>query len=86
MTGNDFADFLLGLPGATDERFGTAATYLRSWGYAAYATDDWRVKPDFTMEYGVRYEFFTPFTELYGHISDLDVDPSFTQAAVSVPG
>lgn len=85
-TGNDFSDFLLGLPGSTDERFGTAANYFRGWGSAAYFTDDWRIKPNFTMEYGVRYEYFTPYSELYGHLSDLAVNPTFTEASVAVPG
>ncbi len=38
-TGSDFADFLLGLPQATSERFGASSTYFRSWGYVAYAQD-----------------------------------------------
>ena len=85
-TGLDFADFLLGFPYATNVRFGTPSKYYRSWGYIAYATDDWRMKPTFTLEYGVRYEAFTPPSELYGHISNLDVNSGLTQAAVVVPG
>jgi trimeric autotransporter adhesin len=85
-TGLDFADFLLGFPYATNVRFGTPSKYYRSWGFIGYATDDWRMKPTFTLEYGVRYEAFTPPSELYGHISNLDVNSGITQAAVVVPG
>ena len=85
-TGLDFADFLLGFPYATNVRFGTPSKYYRSWGFIGYATDDWRMKPTFTLEYGVRYEAFTPPSELYGHISNLDVNPGLTEAAVIIPG
>ncbi len=85
-TGLDFADFLLGYPYGTNVRFGTPSKYYRSWGYIGYVTDDWRVKPSFTLETGVRYEAFTPPTELYGHISNLDVNPALSQVSVVVPG
>jgi trimeric autotransporter adhesin len=85
-TGFDFADFLLGYPYSTSVRFGSPSTYFRNWGAAAYVTDDWRVHPDFTLQYGLRYEFFTPITELYGHLSNLDVNSALNQVAVIVPG
>ena len=86
VSGSDFADFLLGLPTTTNERFGTPSSYFRSWGTAGYASDDWRARPDFTLQFGVRYEFFTPPTELYGHLSNLDFDPATSQIALVIPG
>lgn len=80
-TGLDFADFLLGYPYTTDLRFGTPS-YFRSWGTAGYVSDDWRMRPDFTLQFGLRYEFFTPPTELYGHLSNLDFDPATSQVAL----
>jgi trimeric autotransporter adhesin len=85
-SGLDFADFLLGYPYTTNERFGTPSSYFRSWGTAGYASDDWRVRPDFTLQFGVRYEFFTPPSELYGHLSNLDFDPATSQVALVLPG
>lgn len=86
VSGSDFADFLLGYPTATNKRFGTPSSYFRSWGTAGYVSDDWRARPDFTLQFGVRYEFFTPPTELYGHLSNLDFDPATSQVAVVLPG
>ena len=86
VTGSDFADFLLGLPTTTNERFGTPSSYFRSWGTAGYVSDDWRARPDFTLQFGVRYEFFTPPAELYGHLSNLDFDPATSQVALVLPG
>jgi hypothetical protein len=81
-TGFDFADFLLGLPQTTSVRFGTSSNYLRSWVYAGYLQDDWRVTSHFTLNYGLRYEYFMPFTEKYGHLSDLTFQPGFASADV----
>src|SRR5207249_9717308 len=74
-TGFDFADFLLGLPQVTSVRFGTSANYLRSWVYSGFVQDDWRVTSRLTLNLGLRYEYFQPFTEKYGHLSDLAIGP-----------
>jgi trimeric autotransporter adhesin len=85
-TGLDFADFLLGLPEATNVRFGTFSNYGRTWQYIAYAQDDWRINPRFSVNYGVRYELFMPFDEKNNHLANLLVNPGVTQVAVVVPG
>jgi hypothetical protein len=81
-TGFDFADFLLGLPQATAVRFGTSSNYFRSWVYSGFLQDDWRIGPRLTLDLGVRYEYFTPFTEKYGHLSDLNIGPAFAVRGV----
>ena len=89
-TGLDFASFLLGLPRyTTNLRFGTVtnSNYYRSWGFVGYANG--RLARDIhslTLQYGIRYEAFTPPTERYGHISDLVLNSGATEAAVVVPG
>jgi trimeric autotransporter adhesin len=72
-TGNDFADFLLGLPFNTTAQFGDPNLYLRSWGVAAFAQDDWRVSKTFTFQYGLRYEAVTPPVELDNNLVNLDI-------------
>jgi len=81
-TGFDLADFLLALPQVTSVRFGTSANYLRSWVYSGFVQDDWRATPRWTLNLGLRYEYFQPFTEKYGHLSDLAIGPSFSSVAV----
>ncbi len=85
-TGFDFADFLLGLPQSTTERFGTSSTYFRGWAFVGYFQDDWHLHPRFTLNWGLRYEAATPPAELFGHIANLDVNADFTAVAVVVPG
>ena len=85
-TGYDFADYLLGLPQSSSVRFGTNSNYFRGSVYNAYITDDWKVRPNLTLNLGLRYEYFTPFSEKYGHIANLDIAPGFTAVAVVTPG
>lgn len=85
-TGFDFADFLLGLPQSSSIRFGAANTYLRGTEYSAYISDDFRARPNLTVVLGLRYEYFTPFTEKYNRISNLDIAPGFTAVSAVLPG
>lgn len=84
--GVDFADFLLGVPQTTQLQFGSTNTYFRNWGLIGFAQDDWRVRPRFTLEFGLRYEAETPPIELYNKIANLDLNSDITQAQVVVPG
>jgi hypothetical protein len=81
-TGYDFADFLLGLPQTTSVRFGVASNYLRTWVTTGFFNDDWRTNSHLTMNYGVRYEYFLPYSEKYGHLSDLSFGPGFASPEV----
>jgi hypothetical protein len=87
-TGNDFADFLVGDPFTTAEQFGSPNLYLRSWGFATYAQDDFRVSKTFTLQYGLRYEFATPPVELNNNLVNLDIAhlSDVTQVAHGVDG
>src|SRR5262249_30616199 len=66
--------------------FGDTATYFRSTVYNAYAVDDWRLRTNLTINMGLRYEFFTPYSEKFGHIANLDIAPGFAAVADVTPG
>jgi carboxypeptidase family protein len=85
-TGFDFADFLLGLPQSSTLRFGDNNNYFRGWAMGGYAQDDYRLSRGLTLNIGVRYEYFTPYTELYGHLANLDLNSTFTAASIVTPG
>jgi hypothetical protein len=59
-TGLDFTDFLIGAPAsmiqATQQLLDTRSKYLGVFGQ-----DSWRVTPDLTFNYGVRWEFSQPW-------------------------
>ncbi len=63
-TGFDFADFLLGLPQSSSLRFGSDNNYFRGWATGAYAQDDFRISRGLSFNFGLRYEYFAPYTEL----------------------
>ena len=44
----------------------------RMWEPGFYAEDNWSVKPWLTLNYGFRYDVYTPFTEVHNHISNFD--------------
>ncbi|MGI8742058.1 MAG: TonB-dependent receptor [Bryobacteraceae bacterium] len=77
-TGSDFAGFLLGIPDTSAIAFGNAGKYLRAWANDAYITDDWRISPGLTVNAGVRWEYGSPITELYGRLVNLDLAPGFS--------
>ena len=85
-TGWDFADFLLGFPQTTVQRFGSSSTYFRSWGFVMFFQDDWRLHPRFSITWGIRYELLTPPVEKFNHIANLDISPDFTQTVTVIPG
>lgn len=80
-TGSDLADFLLGYPDTSSLAYGNADKYLRQTAYDLYMNDVWRVRPDLTINAGVRWEYGAPITELKGRLVNLDLKPDFSAAA-----
>jgi hypothetical protein len=79
--GDDFADFLLGIPDTSSIAFGNADKYFRESVYDAYVQDDWRISPEFTLNAGARWEYGAPIAELYGRLVNLDIAPGFAAVA-----
>ena len=79
--GSDFAGFLMGVPDTASIAFGNADKYFRSSSYDAFVQDDWRMRSSFTLNVGLRWEYNSPISELYGRLVNLDVAPGFTAVA-----
>ena len=58
-SGAGYGDFLLGLASAQGVTLFHEAD-LFSDGWQSYAQDSWRITSDLTLNYGLRYEYFTP--------------------------
>jgi hypothetical protein len=69
-TGLDFADFLLGAPSTYTQGL-QAPEYSRSTYFALYAEDSWRARPDLTLNYGLRFDVPSPWSEKNGEIETL---------------
>lgn len=81
-TGDTFAAFLLDLP-VTFSRsiqlvsFGSTGSEIGS-----FIQDDWRVTPNLTINAGVRWDIFTPFSETHGYQASWSV----AQSKLLIPG
>jgi hypothetical protein len=69
-TGDGAASFLLGV--VNSGFIGTGSPiFMERDVYAFYAQDDWKVTPKLTVNYGLRYELFSPSFEKNGRLSNL---------------
>ena len=75
-TGSSFADFLLGLPQQTALNAAVNKSYLRDNVFDAFAMDDFRWLPSFTVNAGLRYEYFAPYTEKDGRLAEVATSPA----------
>ncbi len=67
-TGSDIADFLLGAPGSFFEispDLGDGRTHYIS----LYAQDSWRMRPNLTLNYGLRWEVSQPWYDTRDRVS-----------------
>ena len=86
LTGNDFADFLLGLPATASIAYGNADKYLRQNVSSAYVVDDWRVGPSLTLNSGLRWDYGAPITERQDRLVNLSLTPDFSTARQTLAG
>ncbi|HTD95417.1 MAG TPA: hypothetical protein VK627_00745, partial [Edaphobacter sp.] len=84
-SGYGFADFLLGLPQQATVQAGLEKTYLRANVFDWYAQDDWRALSNLTLNFGLRYEYFSPYVEKNNRLVNLDHNADFTQVAAVLP-
>jgi hypothetical protein len=75
-SGSPVADLLLGLPQKTTITAGLNKIYLRGNSWDWYVNDDWRAKSNLTFEYGLRWEYFAPYTEKYNQLVNLNLTGS----------
>jgi hypothetical protein len=85
-SGADFADFLLGMPQQASVQYGPGIDHFRSQSMNAYFQDDWRVSSNFTLNFGIRYEYQAPYSEANNQLVNLDVNSDFTAAVPVLAG
>ena len=62
-TGNGFADFLLGLPDFYSQQSSPPFHEFSATG-GIFAEDSWRIWPNLTINYGLRWDYIRPWSEL----------------------
>jgi trimeric autotransporter adhesin len=78
FTGNDFADFLEGLPATSSIAYGNADKYFRASWVDSYINDDWRIRSNLSINIGLRWDFQAPVTEKYNRLVNLNIGQDFT--------
>jgi hypothetical protein len=72
FAGDPVADFLLGFPQITNRTLGSTQAYLRQNSFAGYLQDDWRMNDRLSLNFGLRYEYVSPFREERGNLLNVD--------------
>src|ERR1700693_2324321 len=67
-TGNGFADFLLGLPDFYSQQSSPAFHESAANG-GIFAQDSWRIRPNITINYGLRWDYVTQWAEGHNQIT-----------------
>jgi len=90
---NALASTLVGAYVANSRNYDLTPPNYRSWEPNGFIQDNWRVTPNLTLIYGLRYDVFTPFTEAHNNISNFNyalalaaTTPAEAQAALQVAG
>jgi hypothetical protein len=73
LTGDGYASFLLGRV-SQGQMSTTNFISSQKSAWAFYAQDDWKVNSKLTINYGVRYELFSPIGEKFGRQANFDFD------------
>jgi Carboxypeptidase regulatory-like domain len=66
-TGSPFADFLLGVPSNFTQTTGQHF-YLRNHYAGVFGEDSWRIRPNLTLNFGLRWDLIEPWSEKYNSI------------------
>jgi len=65
--GDQYAEFLLGLTDTYVQGSGQRED-VRSTSVYPFAQDSWKIRPNITLNYGLRWELDTPPTDISGHV------------------
>jgi len=65
--GDNYAEFLLGLTDTYLQGSGQSEA-VRSTSLYPFFQDSWKIKPNLTLNYGLRWELNTPPTDVSGHV------------------
>jgi outer membrane receptor protein involved in Fe transport len=80
---NTLANYFLG-NGFAQAETGNTARNVRSNGLSFFGQDEFRLRPHFTLNFGLRWEYFGPVTETHNLMSNL-LDPTGLLVMVGTP-
>jgi hypothetical protein len=85
-SGSSLADLLLGMPQQSSLQAPYQKSYLRQNAWDAFGQDSWRAMANLTLLFGLRYEYYSPYSEKYNRLSTLDTGNDFASVATVLSG
>ena len=79
-TGDALGDFLAGMPQSAALQYSATAYYFSTNSYDFFVQDDWRVRSNLTLQFGLRYEYIAPYTEANNRLANLELAPGLTRS------
>ena len=84
-SGSALADMLLDVPQESTIQSPQQKAYMRANVWDAFILDDFRVLPNLTLNYGLRYEYYSPYVEKNDRLVNLDPNSDFSEVVPVYP-
>ena len=86
FTGQEFGDFLIGVPQKTNYDVVTADNDGITIDDDFYVQDEWKVTPKLNLDYGIRYEYHPAYHDPSGNIGNFDPSVPLSGRAIFPDG
>ncbi|MCC6538400.1 MAG: TonB-dependent receptor, partial [Bryobacterales bacterium] len=86
FTGTGMASVLMGLPTFLSNQYNRGYFYFQQKEIGLYAHDSWKVNQRVTLELGVRWDKWTPYSEKYNRLVNVDLTNFANRFEVVTPG
>ena len=83
-TGSALADFMLGYVRNASINPAHTSTDLWNWWQSYYFNDDWKITPRLTLNLGMRYDYFQPYTQVDDKFVNIEQN-GFIVAGITTP-
>jgi hypothetical protein len=84
-TGSGFGGMLLGLPTFLSNQYNRGYFYFRQKETGLYLHDSWKVHPRLTLELGVRWDRWSPYSEKFNRLVTIDLNTIASKFEVVTP-